>query len=80
MVQLARRSAHEARDRVPPTSSGYFAEVMKEALDLGGDDRTGFDAEPLPAPEEVGLRLKDLKNADGLSRQAAPARASGTRR
>jgi DNA-binding NtrC family response regulator len=62
---------HEAKDRVVGDfERHYFAEVMKQAnFDMQvAEQRTGLSMQSLyRLLKKNGLRLKDLKNADGLS-------------
>ncbi len=62
---------HEAKDRVVADfERGYFAEIMKRSgFDMkDADARTGLSMQSLyRLLKKNGLRLKDLKNADGLS-------------
>ncbi len=62
---------HEAKDRVQGDfERHYFAEVMKQAnFDLQvAEQKTGLSMQSLyRLLKKNGLRLKDLKNADGLS-------------
>jgi DNA-binding NtrC family response regulator len=62
---------HEAKDRiVNDFEKHYFAEVMKNAgFDMKiAEERTGLSMQSLyRLLKKNGLRLKDLKNADGLS-------------
>jgi DNA-binding NtrC family response regulator len=61
---------HEAKDRVlADFERGYFAEIMKRAnFDMkDAEARTGLSMQSLyRLLKKNGLRLKDLKNADGL--------------
>ncbi len=61
---------HEAKDRVlGDFEKHYFAEIMKEAnYDMKlAEERTGLSMQSLyRLLKKNGLRLKDLKNADGL--------------
>jgi DNA-binding NtrC family response regulator len=62
---------HEAKDRVlADFEREYFAEIMKRAsFDMKeAETRTGLSMQSLyRLLKKNGLRLKDLKNADGLS-------------
>lgn len=62
---------HEAKDRVVADfERGYFAEVMKRAsFDMkDAEARTGLSMQSLyRLLKKNGLRMKDLKNAEGLS-------------
>ena len=61
---------HEAKDRVlNDFEKHYFAEVMKQCgYDIKqAEERTGLSMQSLyRLLKKNGLRLKDLKNADGL--------------
>src|SRR6185436_13822984 len=62
---------HEAKDRVVADfERGYFAEIMKRSnFDMkDAEARTGLSMQSLyRLLKKNGLRLKDLKNAEGLS-------------
>jgi uncharacterized protein YmfQ (DUF2313 family) len=62
---------HEAKDRMlGDFEKHYFAEIMKNAgYDMKiAEERTGLSMQSLyRLLKKNGLRLKDLKNADGLS-------------
>jgi two-component system, NtrC family, response regulator GlrR len=68
---VARLQYHEAKDRVlGDFEKHYFAEIMKDAnYDIKlAEERTGLSMQSLyRLLKKNGLRLKDLKNADGLS-------------
>jgi two-component system response regulator GlrR len=63
---------HEAKDRVlADFERFYFAEVMKEVgFDMkAAEQRTGLSMQSLyRLLKKNGLRLKDLKNAEGLEK------------
>lgn len=72
LLEVASKLAyHEARDRVlGDFEKHYFAEVMKAAgYDMKvAEERTGLSMQSLyRLLKKNGLRLKELKNADGLS-------------
>ena len=69
---LAQLPYHEAKDRVQTDfERAYFAEVMKESgFDLKvAESRTGLSVQSLyRLLKKNGLRLRDLKNAEGLDK------------
>jgi DNA-binding NtrC family response regulator len=69
---VSRMAYHEAKDRVVADFERlYFAEVMREVgFDMkAAEQRTGLSMQSLyRLLKKNGLRLKDLKNAEGLER------------
>jgi DNA-binding NtrC family response regulator len=69
---VAGMNYHEAKDRVlADFERFYFAEIMKEVgFDMkAAEQRTGLSMQSLyRLLKKNGLRLKDLKNAEGLDK------------